>query len=353
MAFFPPKRIGKILLALVISLVIGIEAFLRMQYYEPLKTRVNTTDYKYDSILGYLPKPNSSNIHNSPHFSKIVAINSHGFDCREFAVKKAPGYYRIAVIGSSNETSVFVHGKPYSDQLHELFQKYGRKIEVINCSLGGDGNEYAKYQYVRQKLINFEPDVILMRPSIPIGHKKITRESYKGYIIDYDPDNELSKQYARGLVDELGQYWLLTLVYDASYAVRAVCKKINDAWVVDDHSNRPRLLLKTYITKRCSAKDQVMYAISKRKSIQIIQSLNHFLAERQIKFYLISYFKNARADRTLRRFDIPHISLGIQPDSSCFWKYDGHMNDKTHRIIAEKLYAFFTKDKHVAVKLYQ
>lgn len=91
-----------------------------------------------------------------------VAINSHGFRGREYAKSKAPGTYRIVVLGDSIAFgNRLAQDETYPAVLEALYQQDGRAVEVLNLGLGG----YDTLQEVATLAdigLAFEPDLVIL-----------------------------------------------------------------------------------------------------------------------------------------------------------------------------------------------
>lgn len=97
--------------------------------------------------------------------SESVSINSHGFRGSEITLEKPTGVFRIFMLGgstmfgmgaTSNETTI-----PGYTQL--LFDDIvlNNSIQIINAGIQ-DANTKTEYKIIEQKIINYEPDLIVM-----------------------------------------------------------------------------------------------------------------------------------------------------------------------------------------------
>jgi len=340
------KRSRLLILLILPAAVIAAELFLRIFYYEPLKIRVKEGSFVNDSILGYVDKPFTTGKFITPSLSKTITINSHGFDSRDFAARKQQGFYRIAVIGSSNENAAFVTHKPYADLLNDLFVQHSDRVEVINCSIGGNGRDYSRVMLAERIKKKFDVDFVMLNVNAPLSHVQNMREEYKDYIIDYEKDNPKSRQYCLDVVDEIERLWFLQFLYESSYIVRAACKKYIDSQSsLYTHDRRSELLLRTYVSRRLSAKDQPNFIFSLEQSVNVLQNLGKNLKQQGVKLYFINYFEGQ--SNCPEEKGAQCIALNIPDDASLTWQYDGHLNDKGHRLIAAKLYQQLTRGGYI------
>ena len=94
----------------------------------------------------------------------IETINEHGFRGESFSKNKSENTFRIFTLGGS---TTFGHGvnddETWPAQLQNMFSDVNSnmKIEVINAGIQA-GDSRHEYQLVKQKLVNFDPDMIIM-----------------------------------------------------------------------------------------------------------------------------------------------------------------------------------------------
>lgn len=340
------KRSRILVLLILPAAVIAAELLLRIFFYEPLKLRVKEGAFVNDSILGYVEKPFTTGKFVTPSISKTITINSHGFDSRDFTARKPKGFYRIAVVGSSNENAAFVRDKPYADLLNDQFARHSDRVEVINCSVGGNGRDYSRVMLAEQIKKKFDVDFVILLVRLPLSHMQNMREEYKDYIIDYEKGNPKSRQYCLRVVDEIERRWLLRLLYQSSYIVRTACKKYLDAQSsLYTHEHHGELLMRTYISRRLSAKDQPNYIFSLDRSVDVLQQLGGSLHKQGVKLYFINYFEGY--SNCPKGEGMQCIELNLRNHRSLRWQYDGHLNDKGHRLIAHKLYQQLTRGGYI------
>ena len=106
-------------------------------------------------ILFYEPTPGA--------ISGIYSINSAGFRDREFAVKKDPGVFRIAILGDS---IVWGYGlkleHTFAKQLEKLLNEgTDNNFEVMNFGVSGYST-MQEIEYYRVKASRYEPDLVIV-----------------------------------------------------------------------------------------------------------------------------------------------------------------------------------------------
>lgn len=156
----PPLRVrvAVVLLSVVFALLV-FEVFLRATGYS------YQTFYRPDDALGYTLEPGAEGWHKKEGRS-YVRVNSDGLRDREYATRKPPNTFRVAVVGDSYAealqvaeedgfTSVLERSLPVCPALA------GRAVEVINFGVSG----YSTAQELltlRRKVWAYEPDVVLL-----------------------------------------------------------------------------------------------------------------------------------------------------------------------------------------------
>ena len=122
----------------IFLLVLLVEVVLRIAYHEQLKTRTYPQIYTPDSEIGYRYIPNRDASINMPSISKDFKTNNQGFYGPDFQDQKENGVFRIAVVGSSQATGIWLDGQEsFSMKLQQLLREKGYPIEVINLSIDG------------------------------------------------------------------------------------------------------------------------------------------------------------------------------------------------------------------------
>ena len=93
-----------------------------------------------------------------------LKFNSEGFRGDEFSQKKPDDIYRIVMVGGSTMLGAeTTYDTTIPGIVQKLFDKQypDRKVEVINAGVSG-GNSHTEYELISNKLVNYEPDLIIM-----------------------------------------------------------------------------------------------------------------------------------------------------------------------------------------------
>ncbi|HSC26510.1 MAG TPA: hypothetical protein VLD67_04500 [Vicinamibacterales bacterium] len=116
-----------------------------------------------DDRIGYRPRPGASGHYKTPEFETTIAINSAGVrDDRELGAK-APGEFRIVVLGDSMVMAVQVRIEDtFVRRLEDrLNASGGPRVRVINAGVQGYGT-VEQALFLRYVASAFEPDLVLL-----------------------------------------------------------------------------------------------------------------------------------------------------------------------------------------------
>lgn len=92
-----------------------------------------------------------------------IRINSQGLRDREIPLEKAPGVYRILVLGDSQTFGQGVQAEEtYAKVLERALPEVdGRKVEVVNTGVPGTGTAHQLW-YLEQKGWRYQPDAVVV-----------------------------------------------------------------------------------------------------------------------------------------------------------------------------------------------
>ncbi|MBX3228097.1 MAG: SGNH/GDSL hydrolase family protein [Labilithrix sp.] len=145
-------------ITLVTTLVIG-ELGLRIVGYE------DPPIYRQDARLGWVARANLTTRWREEG-DTTVSFNSAGMRDVEHAIAKAPGVYRIAVMGDSYTEALQVdHDKAFSTLLERELEgcpaRNGRRIETLNFGVSsyGTANELLRLE---DQAFEYGPDLVLL-----------------------------------------------------------------------------------------------------------------------------------------------------------------------------------------------
>jgi hypothetical protein len=154
-------RLAAVTLAVLLALAV-VEMGLRIAGYDPLGRRSSgrhrfirpstNPDLRYELVPGA----------RGLAWRRPVAINSHGFRDQEYTVEKAPGAFRIVVIGDSITFAGNLEAEQrFTEVLEARLLAEGRLVEVLNLGVGGYDtlDEVAFLEHVG---IAFDPDLVVV-----------------------------------------------------------------------------------------------------------------------------------------------------------------------------------------------
>jgi lysophospholipase L1-like esterase len=108
----------------------------------------------------HIPNTSFRNVGYYKEYSAKGRVNNWGFIGKDRSIDKPEGSYRIIVVGDSFTEAVQVDSdKNYCSLLETLL---GQRYEVINTGLS-DYSPKLEYMYLREKLVHFGPDRIMLQ----------------------------------------------------------------------------------------------------------------------------------------------------------------------------------------------
>ena len=331
------KNILMALLTLSLLFVV-VEIYFSIKFREELKDQFSPLIYMPDTVTGYRYIPNSEDEISKPGIGrKKVKINSLGFFSPEFTAHKKTGTYRIIIVGASAASGIWMNGKEnFSVKLQRLFNNSNKKnIEVINCTLDGQGLGEGLLATIKEKLVNFEPDLILMELPIPVSTGSMYRESYKGYLLQYYTDS--TRTLGKQAIDEVESKWFFNFCYDHFYTVRAWCRN----YIQENKSTRQSMLMSTYRDKisRTEMIDLSYYNFN--RSVQLMKETNDTVVNRtngKLVYFSYGAEKNG-IGAYLKQMGLNTIFLQCKFEDKHLSLPDSHFNESGHAMIADSLYS--------------
>jgi len=113
--------------------------------------------------IQHIPNTNFTNVGYQEEYITKGHVDKWGFMGRGCSIKKAKNTNRIIILGDSFTEAVQVDmNKNYCSFLRELFDKRGKNYEIINAGIS-DYSPKLEYLYLREKLVHFDPDHIVLQ----------------------------------------------------------------------------------------------------------------------------------------------------------------------------------------------
>ncbi len=139
--------------------------------------------------VGYAGRPNIRGVQSSEGVSEL-ALNAHGFHDVDHSLEKAPGVFRLMVVGNSYSMATQVSRAEgfvakLGDELRQCPALSGREVETIN--LGVEGYTiHQQYLMFRDYGLSLSPDFVLLQTN--------------SFVVpgDLDPLKNLSPRLVRG-----------------------------------------------------------------------------------------------------------------------------------------------------------
>jgi hypothetical protein len=211
------------LLAVGVCLLATSELGLRVLYSDKLRLRSYPGVYetKNDQAYGY--RANAKGRLCVPSICKTFSVNHLGYLGPAYPPGRTSGTVRIVVLDSSNGTGIWLaEGQPYPRHLERALQDHGLAAEVLNFSVDGQFRSLDNARYALKVAAEYQPNLMLLRTSLPLLTLDARREEYRGYVIAYSSKTDEAR--ARANVDSLERKWLLRGAYYASYTVRGFAR---------------------------------------------------------------------------------------------------------------------------------
>ncbi len=345
----------------VVCLIIITEILFRIFFYEQLKTRHTTTNKIPDSLLVFTRKPNGEEHLVSPSLNHKFRINNHGFIGHDFKLKKHPDTFRIIFVGNSNTASTQMNSNNnYCTFLQDIFDNNGFKVEVLNCAREGAHKDIQNLNSVKYELINFDPDLILFELHDRFEVRNFVWEGYKNYVLEYNPHDPSTRKLCKDRVDRINKSKYLTIFYDASFIIRALCKKYidkNSDWDQDRlfRINKSlEIYLYTYITKDSRCYNPIYYYTWDRTIVEL-KNVIHTLDSIDCDFVLINGIYSEDQRSLFRNNGIKFLELSLFQYSSSLevhYKLDGHLNETGHALQAERIFSMLILHNQIPKKYY-
>lgn len=202
------KYSGLILPGLVVGLLL-IELLLRLLPEQMLNNMVVLHPirhilYQTDPDIGWRLRPNTKYHYRTDEYDVLIETNSKGLHDKEYTYEKAPGVYRLLVLGDSFTEAVQVPpAVNFSRRLADcLNERYQRPIEVINSGVSYYSSAEELY-FLQHEGLRYQPDLILVAFFVgnDIGAYAARKQedgwvaSLGGYLTELDEAGNLKKTW--------------------------------------------------------------------------------------------------------------------------------------------------------------
>lgn len=344
------KLVLWVALGVIVFALLGTEAYLRKYYREELKTETFPQIYQPDAFYNYCYIPGKAATHVAPSTDAKMQVNTQGFIGRDFQVEKKSNTFRIMVASYS-----FMSGGSIVGLVQEKFDKMGfHNIEVDNCSIDGVNLNWHHCLMIKNKLLKYNPDLILYETGIPFNREDYTRECYKGYILEYTTGSQADRDLCRGRIDEIENNWFLRGLYDASYIVRAVCKRLVDRHEFDQGTFTQKYIA-PYRRKKILSGLFPNYQYTVEKTMVELKKLSGEVDSAGGKLVLFDFFtdQNSFKKDICAQWGIHLINLDISSgyyNDALKLQYDTHPNQRGYEEIADRIFQNLYKYGYIPAK---
>jgi len=320
-------RNGVLLTASLVTCALLLEIASRIVYAQRLDYQIEMS--RYAALMKRRPSGNPLlSHHHAPGTNAVlmgvpVSINSHGFRDGEYPLEKAPGVFRILLLGDS---LTFGWGAKAQDRFSNRLEASldrahdsGRRVQVVNTGIG-NYNTAQEVAFYEERGRAFKPDLVILNYFIndaePTPHRRdnpLFKYSYLG-------------MWLWGRIDTIGRLYFGKETFGSYYA--NLYRDEAPGWV-EAQSAIGRLVRMTAEddTKLVVVLLPELHAVGAQYGFQSIHDLVARVASREgaPTADLAPCFK-AEAPET----------LWVSPD-------DAHPNARAHAIIGNCLEAYLTE----------
>ncbi len=299
-------------------------------------------NFQPDSLIGFTYEANSSFVINHTQ----ININNKGFIGNNFTNCKKRGTYRIIFVGACGISGV-THLNFYANfctTLQYLFDKNGWNVEIINCGIDGDHRSYEDFNIIKQKVLDYNPDLIIAESNFPFISFNYTREVYRGNLMEYPMNNYKLREELKTKIDELfkSKYKLLFFLYDHSYTIKALH---NYFWHKGYFTPLTEILFLHYCRRFTNLNGRPKYW-TVEKSTDMMKALNNELRLKGINLFYFSYVKDIDNINYFKDHQLPLISLFNREEftPSMFYFDDSHFSSVGYKTIGERFFHILTEN---------
>lgn len=321
--------------ALLLVAVVAAEIFFRLKFEAVLRIHVYPQIYVPDENLGYRYRPHAEGEIRIPGINRRFRINNRGFHARDFSDVKEPGTYRIAFIGTSNTTGIWMdgQGKNFTELLEEMLRAAGHQVEVMNFGIDGRFRAVHELRIVETDVAAYNPDLVLMDVELPFIYGSFRRDVYKGYVMIYNSETELSRKWCEAQIDSVTRRRFWIALYRASYIVRAAARYYTNK------SNSPRASnVRVFVENRIQSPDIVLLPYSLKRSVEALQLARYRLWQRGGELVIFQYSADPYYRQVTAKYGLPYMELNVPAIPQYVHDHDGHYRHEGHVEIAKQIF---------------
>lgn len=328
------RRSGRrpmLLVAAGLTVLLATELVLRLAFHERLKICAYPLVYQPDESLGFRYMPNATGRLSIPGIDKEFPVNSQGFLGEDFVKERQPGVLRIAVVGTSQSTGIWMAGTVnYAARLEQNLAAAGVDCEVLNFSIDGRQRDQFLLNLLANDVAEYQPDLVFLELTPPLQHASVSREPYRGYTLVYDKSVQGSREACREQVDRY-ETQLRYRAYELSYLVRAACRLY-----LRFTGSRKDSPLDGFILRRVAGETRI-YPLDPADYVRALEEISR-RCHLNIRLLVLSAHDTSRT--LVDRFGLPHVAIDLPDDEDLRNQEEEHLNEAGHRFIADRLADF-------------
>jgi hypothetical protein len=328
------------LAAIALVLAVGvIEVWLRIKYWNLLWIHIYPQVYVPDDAVGYRYQPNVQGEIRIPGIHRRFRTNNRGFHGRDFVEAKPPGAYRIALVGTSNLTGIWMHGSGpnYAQMLEEQLRAAGHSVEVMNFGIDGRFRALHELRLIETDVARYHPDLVLIDIDLPFVTGVFKRAVHEGFVMIYNPENELSRRWCEAWIDRARGARRIALAYRASYIVRAAVR-----YFINRYYTERAFILRVMVENRIQAPDVLLWPFSLKRSIEALQEVRDRLAAQGSLLAVLQFVPNLYYRNVTAKYGLAYVELNVPPVPQFVHDRDGHYNQAGHVEVARQLFLQLT-----------
>lgn len=337
------KKILKLALFGLVVVLLITELFLRLFYNSYLSGLIEPRPdpYVYDSVMCHTYIPNYTYTYE-PTGNKFY-FNEFGF--KGLFPEKVEGRHRIALIGDSyvagELTQEFTSN--FCTELDGLFRENGIPVDIMNCGIDGTERSLNEFRSIRHKVLDMEPDLILLYYSLPFMGSNTSRLGYKNIRVSYPKDNDSVRNI---LLEHVDRYDRNRKLIDGLYKFHTVKLffKLADKYKFLSDKNLKLVGMHLKAAIGAFKADYNYEYCTMEESARMVLDLRDELKEKGINFFLFSIDPSDDIKMEAKQFGLPLVMVNAALDPEYDLLHNNvHPNQQGHKKIAAKFYEVLTR----------
>ena len=314
----------------------------------------------FDGQLVFKHIPNFEFEYSRQEFSQKISFNSQGLRDYEYPYEKAPGTYRIVVLGDSFPEGLQLNlDKTFPKLLEKSLNEKNindkiKKFEAINMGTGGYGTEQ-EYLVLKNEALKYHPDLVLLAFSM-----NDIEDNYNAPAITFEngviKENKVSASLPKRMMlacsrhSDICSLMQKVIIESGStpkgnegFDRNSVYKKENSSDFTDAIKETLELISQMKSASENNGADFAVIFIPSKEQVDEKKMQEYFKAnvieknkidvnkvQRMIKEYSIS--------RNIRVINLLDAFKKENNNNDFYFEIDGHWNEKGHELAAMEIY---------------